>query len=124
MRLKKPTCTQTIQSKELSSAAWGCTRRAESVGLHDTLAHDVSEYVKQSQRAACAGEGHLYGVPPAATDCRESAVLYRTEGTADNHYLQLADQMLKPGKHKMIDQQRGPALCEHIRPGNINKHHE
>jgi len=43
---------------------------------------------------------------------------------ADNHYLQLADQMLKPGKHKMIDQQRGPALCRHIRPGNIKKHHE
>src|SRR6185437_5257732 len=124
MRLKKPTCTKEIQSKELLSAAWGHTRRAESVGLDDTLAHDVSEYVKQSQRAARAGEGHLHGVPPAAIDCCESAVLHRTEGMADNHYLQLADQMLKPGKHKMIDQQRGPALCRHIRPGNIKKHHE
>ena len=120
MRLKKPTCTQKIQSKELLSAAWGCTRRAESVGLHDTLAQDVSEYVKQSQRAARVGEGHLHGVPPAATDCRESAVLHRTEGMADSHYLQLADQMLRPGQHKMVDQQRGPALCKRICP--VNSH--
>ncbi|HLJ28382.1 MAG TPA: hypothetical protein VKY85_16845 [Candidatus Angelobacter sp.] len=74
----------------------------ESVGLHSTLEQDIRDYVadsRQTRRPASGKQDSFPEVPAASADYSESAALHRTEGIADAHYLQLADQMLKQGKY-------------------------
>ncbi len=89
-------------AKESLTPLRRCPGRRASVGLHSTLEQDVRNYLvdlRQTRRAVSGKQNSFPEVPAASADYSESAALHRTEGIADAHYLQLADQMLKQGKY-------------------------
>ena len=94
--------TKQANSKELLTASRRHPGERESVGLHSTLEQDIRDYLAdpgQVQRTV-PGRQRSFQVVPTGIPCSyEAAALHRTGGTADGHYLKLADRMLRQGKY-------------------------
>lgn len=94
--------TNQVSSKELSRASRSYPGDRESVGLHSTLEQDIRDYLadpKQVRRTVPGRQDSFQVVPTGIPGSYEAVALHRTGGTADGHYLKLADQMLRQGKY-------------------------
>ena len=92
-------------SKHFLTASGRYPARHEVVGLHRTLEQEIRDFVAnpwRSRRTVPGTKSSFQVVPEGNADSTESSALHQTGGIADIHYLQLADQMLRQGKHKKL----------------------